>query len=132
MFYTAFEDDDSAIQWCSFCLSLRSLRLSNILQLFASFSQNPKLLQHLVDGTNYAGDLPRSILDHLFDNLTDKSYWNVDDWNSVDMLRIITRDTKSKFQLTITVFSIAFAMSVIEKFTEFLNRLTLQYKLRCK
>ena len=42
--YIAFEGDDSAIQWCQFCLSL-SGSLFNILQLFASFSQNPKLLQ---------------------------------------------------------------------------------------
>ena len=40
----AFEDDVSAIQWCQFCVSL-SGSLLNILQLFASFSQNPKLLQ---------------------------------------------------------------------------------------
>ena len=33
------------------------------------------------------------------------------------MLRIIARETKSKFQLTIGVFSIAFVMLVIEKFT---------------
>ena len=46
----------------------------------------------------------------------------------MDMLRIITRETRSKFQLTIGVFSIAFAMSVIEKFTEFLNTLTMQYE----
>ena len=37
------------------------------------------------------------------------------------MLVIITRGTKSKFQLTIGVFSIAFAMSMIEKVAEFLN-----------
>ena len=28
---------------------------------------------------NYTGDLARYVLDRLFDNLTDKSYWNVDD-----------------------------------------------------
>ena len=44
MLYTAFEDDVSAIQWCKFSVSL-SASLLNILQLFASFSQNPKLLQ---------------------------------------------------------------------------------------
>ena len=38
------EGDDSAIQWCQFCVSL-SGSLFNILQLFASFSQNPMLLQ---------------------------------------------------------------------------------------
>ena len=51
----------------------------------------------MADGINYTGDLPRYVLDRLFDNLTDKSYWNVDDRNDVDMLRIITRETKSKF-----------------------------------
>ena len=48
------------------------------------------------------------------------------------MLRIITRETKSKFQLTIGVFSIVFVMSVIEKFTEFLNTLTMKYELQNK
>ena len=48
------------------------------------------------------------------------------------MLRIITRETKSKFQLTIGVVSIAFTMSVIEKFTEFLSTLTMKYELRYK
>ena len=46
---------------------------------------------------------------------------------TVDLLRIITRGTNSKFQLTIGVFSIAFAMSVIEKAAEFLNTVTMQY-----
>ncbi len=46
------------------------------------------------------------------------------------MLRIITRETKSKFQLTIGVFSIAFVMSVIEKCQEFLNALMMKYELR--
>ena len=46
------------------------------------------------------------------------------------MLRIIFRETKWKFQLTIGVFSIAFVMSVIEKFTEFLNTPTLQFEVR--
>ena len=45
------------------------------------------------------------------------------------MLRIITREAKSKFQLTIGVFSIAFVMSVIEKFTEFVNTLMMNYEL---
>ena len=45
------------------------------------------------------------------------------------MLRIITRETKSKFQLTIGVFSIALVMLVIEKFTEFLKTLTMKYEL---
>ena len=44
LLYIAFEGDDSAIQWCQFCVS-PSGSLFNILQLFASFSQNPKLLQ---------------------------------------------------------------------------------------
>ena len=46
------------------------------------------------------------------------------------MLRIITREIKSKFQLKIGVFSIAFVMSVNEKFTEVVN--TLKYELRHK
>ena len=86
----------------------------------------------MVDGINYSGDLPRYVLDRLFDNLTYTSYGNVDDRNNVAMLRIITRETKSKFQLTIVVFSIAFVVSVIEKFTEFLNMLMMQYELRYK
>ena len=81
---------------------------------------------------NYAGDLTRYVLDRLFDNLTDKSYWNVDDWNNVYLLRIITRGSKCKCQLTLGVFSISFAMSVIEKVGEFLNTLTMQCKLRYK
>ena len=36
MLYIAFEGDDSAIQWCQFCVSL-SGSLFSILQLFASF-----------------------------------------------------------------------------------------------
>ena len=44
LLYIAFEGDDSVIQWCQFCVSL-SGSLFNILQLFASFSENPKLLQ---------------------------------------------------------------------------------------
>ena len=82
--YTVFENDVSAIQWCQFCVSL-SGSLLNILHLFARlFSQNPKLQQWRTDGINYTGDLPRYVLDRLFDNLTDKSYWNVDDRNNVD------------------------------------------------
>ena len=82
--------------------------------------------------TNYTGDLARYVLERLFDTLTDKSYWNVDDWNNVDLLRIFTRGSNSKCQLTIGVFSIAFAMSVFEKVGEFLNTLTMQYELRYK
>ena len=73
LLYIAFEGDDSAIQWCPFCVSL-SGSLFNILQLFASFSQNPKFLQWRTVLTMYTGDLPRYVLDRLFDNLTDKSY----------------------------------------------------------
>ena len=46
----------------------------------------------MADGTNYTGD----------------------ERNNVDLLRIIIRGSNSKFQLTIGVFSIVFAMSVIE------------------
>ena len=49
---------------------LRSL--SNTLKLFASFSQNPKLLQWQTVLSNYTGDLPRYVLHRLFDNLMDK------------------------------------------------------------
>ena len=83
----------------------------------------------MANGINYSGDFPRYVLERLFDNLTDKSNLNVDDRSNVDMLRIITRETKSKFQQIIGVFSIAFVMSVIEKFTEFLNTLTMKYEL---
>ena len=81
----------------------------------------------MADAINYTGDLPCYVLDRLFGNLMDKSYWNVDDRNNVDMLRIITHKAMSKFQLTIGVFLIVFLMSVIEKFTEFLK-----YELRNK
>ena len=57
---------------------------------------------------------------------------DVDDRSNGDILRIITREAKSKIQLTIGVFPIAFVMSVIEKITEFLNTLTLKYELRYK
>ena len=57
----------------------------------------------MVDGINYTGDLQRYVLDRLFDNLTDKSYSNVDDRNNIDLLRIITCGSNSKFQLTIGV-----------------------------
>ena len=86
----------------------------------------------MADGINYSGDLPRYVLDRLFNNLTDKSYRNVYDWNNVDTLWIITRESKSKFQLTIWVFSIVFVMSVIEKLTEFLNTLPMKYELQNK
>ena len=45
------------------------------------------------------------------------------------ILRIITREPKSKCQLAIGVFSITFVMSVIEKLTEFLNVLMMKYEL---
>ena len=87
-------------------------------------------IRTMADDINYTGDLPCYVLDRLFDNLTNKSYGNVDDRNNVDLLRIITHGTKSKFQLTIGVFSITFAMSVIEKVAEVLNTPTMQYELR--
>ena len=52
-------------------------------------------------------------------NLTDESDLNVDGRNSGNGFRIITLELGSKFQLTIGVFSIAFAMLLIEKLTEF-------------
>ena len=57
----------------------------------------------MADGINYTGDLPLYVSERLFDNLTDKSYWNVDVRNNVDLLRIIIRGSNSKFQLTIGV-----------------------------
>ena len=57
----------------------------------------------MADGINYTGDLLRYVLDRLFDSLTDKSYWNVDNRNNVYLLRIITRGSNSKFQLTVGV-----------------------------
>ena len=75
-------------------------QLFNGVKLLILFIANLKLLQ-------CSGDLPCYVLDRLSDNLTDKSHGNVDDRNNVGMLRIITRETKSKFQLTIGVFSIA-------------------------
>ena len=86
----------------------------------------------MANGINYTGDLQRYVLDRLFDNLTDKSYLNVDHRSNLDMLRIITRETKSTFPLIIGVFSMAFVMSVIGKFTEFLDMLTMKYELRYK
>ena len=86
----------------------------------------------MTDVINNTGDLPRYVLDSLFDHLTHKSYWHIDDQNIVDMLQIITREPKSNFQLKIGVFSIVFVMSVIEKFTEFLNTLTMKYELQNK
>ena len=71
------------------------------------------------DGIIYTGDLQLYGLDRVFDNLIDKSYLNVDYRSNGDMLRIITHVPMFKFQLMIGVFSVAFMMSVIEKFTEF-------------
>ena len=51
----------------------------------------------MADGINYTGHLPRYVLDRLFDNLTDKSYLNVDERNNVDLLRIITQGSNLKF-----------------------------------
>ena len=61
----------------------------------------------------YTGNLPCYVLYLLFDNL------NVVDRNNGD----IYTKPKSKFQLTVRVFSIAFVMPVIDKLTEFLNAL---------
>ena len=68
----------------------------------------------MADGINYTGDLPRYVLDRLVDHLTVKSYLYVDDRSNVGMLRIIIRETRLKFQLSI-----------------FLNTLTMKYELRC-
>ena len=114
-----------SVQWYQFCESL-SGSLLNILQLYASFNQNPKLLQWRLALTTLA--ICRVMFWTVY--LMDRSYWNVDDRNNVDLLLIITRGSNLKFQLTIRVFSIAFGMSVIEKVGEFLNTLTMQYELR--
>ena len=86
----------------------------------------------MADGINYTGDLPRYVLDRSFDNLTNKSYWKVDDRNNVDFLRIITRGSNLEISTDNRSIKIAFAMSVIEKVGEFLNTLTMQYELRYK
>ena len=52
---------------------------------------------------------------------------NVDDRSNGDMLRIVTRETESKFQQTIAVLLIAFV-----KFAKFLNTLMMKYELRYK
>ena len=59
------------------------------------------------DGIIYTGDLPRYVLDHLFDHFTDKSELNVEERSNGDMLQIITCVRKSKIS-TIGVFSIIF------------------------
>ena len=81
----------------------------------------------MADGIIYTGDVPRFVLDRLFDNLMDKSEWNVDDQCNGDMLRIVTT---SKFQLTIGIFSISFVMSVIEKKTDICVLFCLQRRFR--
>ena len=88
----------------------------------------------MADGINYTGDLSRYVLDRLVDNLTDKSYLNVDDRNNVDLLRIITWYSREQLEVSTDNRSIkiAFAMSVIEKVGEFFNTLTMQYELRYK
>ena len=60
----------------------------------------------------------------------DKPRLNVDDQNNGDIVQIITHEPKSKFQLTIREFSIAFVMSVIDKFKEFLSMLMMKYELQ--
>ena len=70
-------------------------------EVYLRFCSYLRVLVRIWNGINYTGDLPRYVLDRLFDILTDKSYWNVDDRNNVDLLRIITRWSNSKFQMTI-------------------------------
>ena len=40
----------------------------------------------MADGNNYTSDLPGYVLDRLFDNLKNKSYWNVDNRYNVNVL----------------------------------------------
>ena len=42
----------------------------------------------MADGINYTGDLLRYVLDRLFDSLTDKSYWNVNNQNNLYLIII--------------------------------------------
>ena len=65
----------------------------------------------MADGINYTSDLLRYVLDY-----------------AIQFIALCN----SKFQLTIGVFSIAFAIPVVEKVGEFLNMLAMQYELRYK
>ena len=51
-------------------ISYRSVEHFAIICEFPSESETSTI----ADGINYTGDLARYVLDHLFDNLTDKSY----------------------------------------------------------
>ena len=42
--------------------------------LYIAFEGSESETSTMADGINYTGDLPRYVLDRLFDNLTDKSY----------------------------------------------------------
>ena len=81
-----------------------------------------------MDGINYTGDLPRYVLDRLFDNLT-----NLTEMLTIGTMVICSNNhSRDQVKISIGVFSIAFVMLVIEKFTELLNTLTTKYKLRNK
>ena len=84
MLYSAFKDDDRAIQHgVNFVYhSVEVIEHFSVICEFWSESETSTMS----DGINYTGDLPRYVLDRLFDNLTDKSYLNVDDRNNVDLL----------------------------------------------
>ena len=72
-------------------------------------------------GINITGDLPRYALDRVFYNLTDKSYWTVDDRNQSEQCWYAsTNHSWDKVDIPTENRSvlIAFVMSVIEKFTE--------------
>ena len=75
----------------------------------------------MADSFNYTGDLPRYVLDRLFDNLTDK--------RRSEQCRFASNNySREQFEVSTDNRSIkiAFAMSVIEKVGELLNTLTTQ------
>ncbi len=86
----------------------------------------------MADGINYTGDLPRYVLDRLFDNLTDKSVLKC--WRSEQCRYASNNHSRDQVEISTDnrSINITFAMSVIEKVGDFLNTLTMQYELRYK
>ena len=118
--------------------------LTNTSRLFDNLTNTSRLFDNLTNTSRLFDNLTNT--SRLFDNLTNTSYnccivgsipvchymglqpcrlaWNHFAYSLTEMLtigtmsicfEIITRGTKSKFQLTIGVFSIVFAMSVLRK-----------------